>query len=79
MSDIEGAVRRFYVRPDKLIRKGGNCDCQSPCIEVVLGSEFDQAVNALRAAEQCVGELPPTQARVETMHMIQAVLRRVIP
>lgn len=29
---------------------------------------------ALSAAEQCIGELPPTLARVEAMQMIQAAL-----
>lgn len=30
---------------------------------------------ALRAAEQCIGELPPTQARVECMQMVQAAAK----
>ena len=39
-----------------------------------LNKTRDQLVEALKAAEQCVGELPPTQARVETMQIIQSAL-----
>jgi hypothetical protein len=34
---------------------------------------------ALKAAEQCIGELSPTQARVEAMQMIQAALEPPAP
>lgn len=33
-----------------------------------------QLAGALEAAEQCIGELSPTQARVECMHIVQAAL-----
>jgi hypothetical protein len=38
---------------------------------------FPELVKALEAAEQCIGELSPTQARVEAMQMIQAALSAV--
>jgi hypothetical protein len=35
-----------------------------------------ELLEALKAAEQCIGELSPTQARVEAMQMIQAALAK---
>jgi hypothetical protein len=35
-----------------------------------------ELLEALKAAEQCIGELSPTQARVEAMQMLQAAIAK---
>jgi hypothetical protein len=49
-------------------------DDKSPQQLYATIASHDALVAALEAAEQCIGELSPTQARVEAMQMIQAAL-----
>lgn len=41
-----------------------------------LWAAASELLEALTAAEQCIGELPPTQARIEVMHMVQTALAK---
>lgn len=43
---------------------------------VLAWNAHPELLEALKAAEQCIGELPPTQSRVETMHLVQAAIAK---
>jgi hypothetical protein len=57
------------------------CELTEAEADALVASCNRQAVviNALRAAAQCIGELPPTQARVETFQMVQAAIAALAP
>lgn len=53
--------------------------CQNIPSEALENGVLGELIEALEAADLCIGELTPTQSRVEVAQMIQSVLARLKP
>lgn len=65
------------VVPDKTVTTGVRviAECESEEDAKLMGAALDLC-EAARAAMQCIGELPPTQPRVEVAQMLQFAIEK---